>query len=144
MPVMKAPETSAIELAAAIAPRHQLLISCGLLAEGSEEKDPTHDFPATGFPFIQEVYRRAGFPDRVKNVHLADEAHDFGPTKRKAAYAFFAEALQLERVDEDLEALTIELPETLEVFNAAHPLPENALHGSAAIAEAFERLPRRE
>src|SRR5262249_3195791 len=71
MPVMRDPETNAIELAAVAAPRPQLLISCGWLAAGGKDKDPTHDFPKVGFPFIQEVYRRAGHPDRVRHLHLA-------------------------------------------------------------------------
>jgi hypothetical protein len=48
MPVMRSPETNAIELAAVAVPRPQLIISCGLASAGNPHKDPTHDFPTTG------------------------------------------------------------------------------------------------
>jgi hypothetical protein len=76
----------------------------------------------------------------VRFLHLADEAHDYGVSKRQAAYAFFAEALGLELLEEDDATIAIEPPEALEVFNAAHPLPDGALSGSAAVGEAFGRL----
>jgi hypothetical protein len=138
--VLKEPETNAIEIAACIAPRRQLLISCGLLTEGSATLDPTHDFPAVGMPFIQEMYRRHSHPERVRNVHLPLEPHDFGPSKRKAVYAFLAEALGFEDRPEDLAAIAIEPPGALAVFNTAHPLPPNALRGSEAVAQGFRRL----
>src|ERR1041384_6553138 len=71
MPVMQKAQTDAIELAASVGPRAQLLVSCG--------NDPTRDFPQVGFPFIQRVYALHGKSNLVENVHLADEGHDFGP-----------------------------------------------------------------
>ncbi len=146
MPVTQAADTNAIELAAATAPRAQLLMSVG--------KDATRNFPEFGFPFIQAMYDVAGAGDRVRNVHFADEAHDFGLSKRKAVYAFFAKHLQmqpnrfiapgsnkpdaLESLPEDLKKITIEPPEKMEVFNETHPRPPGALQGTAAIARAFE------
>jgi hypothetical protein len=140
LPVLKEPETNAVELAAIAAPRPQLIISCGLLAEGKDVKDPTHDFPSTCWPFIREVYRRMGNPEGVRSLHLEMEAHDYGPSKRKAAYAFFSQALRIEPLEEDLGKVTVEPPEALEVFNDAHPLPAGAAQGSAAVGEAFARL----
>ncbi|MBI4601597.1 MAG: CehA/McbA family metallohydrolase [Planctomycetes bacterium] len=141
LPILRSPETNAIELAAAAAPRPQLIVSCGLLEAGKEAKDPTHDFPRTGFPFIREVYRRCGAEARLRSLHLAGEGHDYGPTKRKAVYAFLAEALGLELLEEDLATIAIEPPEVLEVFGPRHPLPPHAIQGSAAVAEALGRLP---
>src|SRR5262245_3355220 len=134
MPVMRNPETNALELAAVAAPRPQLIISCGKLSADSKDKDPTHDFPKVGLPFIQEVYRRAGHPDRVRNLHLADEAHDFGPSKRKAVYAFFAEHLGLKRLEEDRDKLHVEAPEAMAVFDEKHPLPEKAAKTAKDVA----------
>lgn len=129
LPVMQAAETNAIELAAAAAPRPQLLISVG--------NDPTENFPQVGFPFIKHMYTVSGHADRVGIVHFADEAHDFGPSKRQHVYRFFAEHLQLPLLQEDLDKFTIESPEQMAVFDAQHPLPPEAVQGRAAVARAF-------
>ena len=140
MPIMKAADTNAIELASAIAPRPQLLISVG--------NDPTEKFPQVGFPFMKQMYKLAGAADQVQNIHLADEAHDFGPTKRRDVYAFLAKNLKIQGdgffatasdpLVEDLQKIKIELPEQLAAFDDAHPLPSSALRGSAAIAAVFD------
>jgi putative membrane-bound dehydrogenase-like protein len=146
MPVMKAANTNAIELAAATAPRPQLLISVG--------NDPTENFSNVGFPFIKRMYGLAGAGGLVKNVHFEDEGHDFGPSKRKLVYEFFARHLRMTRnsfmafgdkkpqdldlLPEDLGRITIEPPEKMAVFDDRHPLPGNALTGPA-IANAFDR-----
>jgi putative membrane-bound dehydrogenase-like protein len=136
LPVMRPMQTNAIELAAAAAPRPQLLISAG-------RDDPTHDFPQVGFPFIRHVYEMLGHGGAVANVHLANEGHDYGPSKRRALYAFFARHLGLELQVEDPTKITIEPPELLRVFDEQHPLPRHAIHGSAAVARVFEGLARR-
>lgn len=145
LPVMQAAGTNAIELAAAAAPRPQLLISVG--------NDPTQKFPEIGFPFIQHMYQVAGAKTAVKNIHYADEAHDFGPSKRRDVYAFFAQHLNMKRnafnpagerevhdlelIPEDLSRIKIETPQQLAAFNAAHPLPDHAVQGSQAVDGAF-------
>ena len=144
MPVMKSPETNAVELAAAIAPRRLLVVSCGLAEEGGTAPDPTADFPTTGLPFIKEVYRRSGHPERLHDLHLAHEGHDYGPSKRAALYPFLASALGLETLPEDPGAIVIEPPEALAAVDAAHPLPAGALRGRAAIAAGFAKLTARE
>jgi uncharacterized protein len=72
----------------------------------------------------------------VRNVHLATEGHDYGPSKRQAIYAFFAEHLRLAREGVGLpdgrfdEAPnTVEPDEDLHAFDVAHPLPPLALQG---------------
>jgi putative membrane-bound dehydrogenase-like protein len=140
MPIMKAADTNAIELASAIAPRPQLLISVG--------NDPTEKFPQVGFPFMQQMYGLAGAKDRVQNIHLASEAHDFGPTKRREVYKFLAQNLRIQgdgffarKSDpfvEDLKSIQVETAEQLAVFDDAHRLPSSAIRGSAAIAAAFD------
>jgi len=146
LPVMQAAGTNAIELAAATAPRPQLLISVG--------NDPTAKFPNVGFPFIKQMYSVAGAADHVQNVHFADEGHDFGPSKRKRVYEFFAKQLRMSNdgfkapdlaqpgdgdvLAEDLKQIAIEPPERMAVFDDNHPLPSHALGGSQAIGAAFE------
>ncbi len=145
LPVMQAARTNAIELAAATSPRPQLLISVG--------NDPTQNFPKLGFPFIQHMYGIAGAGEKVRNVHFADEGHDFGPSKRKLVYKFIAKHLQMEPnqfvapdktkaatlLEEDLTKIKIESPEQMEVFNAKHPRPDHAISGSDAVAAVFKR-----
>jgi len=134
MPVMQKAQTDAIELAASVAPRAQLLVSCG--------KDQTSDFPQVGFPFIQRVYALHGKSNFVESAHFADEGHDFGPSKRKVVYAFFAKHLGLPSVEEDLSKITIEPPERMAVFDSQHPLPSSAVKGSEQVAEVFHKLAR--
>jgi putative membrane-bound dehydrogenase-like protein len=129
MPVMKGVETNMIEVSAALAPRPQLIISVG--------NDPTQEFPDEGLPFIRQMYTIAGAPDAVTAIHLPDEAHDYGPSKRQAAYEFFAQHLELERLPEDLTRITIEPPEVMEVFNEQQPLPPGAARGRDEVARAF-------
>ena len=145
LPVMQAAETNMIELAAATAPRPQLLISVG--------NDPTEEFPETGFPFIRQMYEVAGVPKAVENLHLPDEGHDFGPSKRKKVYEFLARHLHMTRnafvafgdqnphdldlIPEDLSRIKIESPKQMQVFSDEHPFPDHALQGSKPIAAAF-------
>lgn len=134
LPVMQAMQTNGIEFAAAAAPRPQLLISVG--------NDPTQDFPEVGFPFVKHIYELYGRGDDVVNVHLASEAHDYGPSKRAALYDFFVKHLGLARLAEDLSRIAIEPAEALTVFDEQHPLPSNALKGSDTIDKALRGLPR--
>jgi uncharacterized protein len=134
LPVMQAAHTNCIEFAAAIAPRPQLIVSVG--------QDATHDFPEVGLPFVRRAYAAYGALERAESVFLPKEAHDFGPSKRAAVYSFLARRLGFDDRPEDLGRITIESPAELEVFNAAHPLPAGAVHGSAAVKRAFDQLPR--
>ncbi len=131
---MRAAHTNCIEFAAAIAPRAQLIISVG--------RDATHDFPEVGLPFVRRAYAAYGAAERVESVFLPKEAHDFGPSKRAAVYSFLARRLGFDDRPEDLSRITIESPAQLEVFNTAHPLPADAVHGAAAVKRAFDQLPR--
>ena len=98
--------TCEAELAAIIAPKPLLLVSDG--------GDWTHTNPELEYPFIQRIF---GFYDakaNVRNVHLPDERHDFGPNKRQAVYEFFANVFGLDRKMIDESKVTIESPETMQ------------------------------
>ncbi|MCE7071387.1 acetylxylan esterase [Dyadobacter sp. CY327] len=125
-------QTNNVEIASLTAPRPMLLVSDG--------GDWTKNTPEVEFPFIQNIYGLYGKKDLVENVHLPDEKHDYGPSKRNAMYTFMAKQLGL-----DLKAVTDsqgKIDETpsklleqkdLEVFNAAHPRPANAVMGDEAV-----------
>jgi hypothetical protein len=120
------------EVAAMLAPRPQLLISDG--------DDFTRDFPTKGFPFVEHFYELAGGKGAVQSVHFAKEGHDYGISKRKAVYEFFAKHLQMPLMTEDNSKIVFETPDQMEVFNARHPLPAHAVKGSAAVAAAFATM----
>jgi pimeloyl-ACP methyl ester carboxylesterase len=90
MPVHKSKthETNNVDLAALFAPKPALFISDG--------HDWPANFPHIGFPYIRNVYKLYGAEKKVENVHLPDEFHDYGPSKREAAYKFFARYLRLD------------------------------------------------
>jgi len=133
MPVHKSGQhqTNNVEIAACCAPRPLLLVSDG--------DDWTRNTPRIEFPYIQEVYALYTAENRVENVHLPLEKHDYGPSKRAAAYNFLGHHLGLSTgalpydngYREDF--VTLLEPDEMTVFDAEHPLPAGALQGDEAV-----------
>ena len=93
------------ELAACFAPKPMMVVSDG--------GDWTEFTPVSEYPYLQRVYGFYGAQDKVKNVHLPNERHDFGPNKRQAVYVFFIDVFGLDRSKLNEEKVTIEEENTL-------------------------------
>lgn len=140
MPIHKSAdhETDNVEIAASFAPKPQLIVSDG--------GDWTRNVPRVELPYIQRVYQLYGAENELENAHFADEGHDYGPSKRKAVYRFFAKHLQLDltpildasgEVDESF--VKVRSIEDLKVFPPDSPRPERALKTAQEVFAELDR-----
>lgn len=132
MPIHKTKgyETSNVEIAAAAAPRPLLLLSNG--------KDWTRNTANVEYPYIRNVYQLFGAGAKVEYLHLPQEGHDYGRSKRVGAYKFLSKHLGLSLADVldangtiDEDSIVIEPKDSLYVFDAKHPRPLRAVDPNA-------------
>ncbi len=129
-------QTNNVEIAALAAPRPMLLISDGA--------DWTRNTPRIEYPYIQRVYALYDAEHRVENVHLPAEKHDYGYSKRTAAYNFLGYHLRLNvnalpydnGFREDF--VTVLPAGKLRVFDKKHPRPPGALQGDEAVMDFLD------
>ena len=93
------------EILAMMAPQPVLVVSDG--------GDWTASVPDLEFPYLQRIWAFYGEKDKVRNLHLPTERHDFGPNKRQAVYDFFIDVFNLDASMLDESKVTIEPTEAL-------------------------------
>lgn len=124
--------TNNAEIGALFAPKPMLVVSDG--------KDWTATNAEVEYPFLKKIYNFYGAENRVQNIHLPDEGHDFGINKRNAVYDFFASVFSLDKSKLDEKLVTIEPEEAMKSFGKNGELmPENAIRSFDALSEYFDK-----
>ena len=120
------------EILATFAPKPVCVISDG--------KDWTASVPTLEYPYLQRIYGFYDAKNKVSNVHLPDEGHDFGVNKRKAVYDFFINTFGLNAKMLDETKITFEPKEALYSFgDKGEKMPANAIKDFKLVEKYFDK-----
>jgi hypothetical protein len=126
--------TNNAELMATFAPKPLCLVSDG--------KDWTASVPELEYPYLQRIYGFYNANDKVSDVHLPDEGHDFGINKRTAVYNFFIRVFGLNAQLLDESKVTVEPKDAMLSFGAkGEKMPANAIRDFRTVEKFFNKIP---
>jgi hypothetical protein len=118
------------ELMATFAPKPVRVISDG--------KDWTASVPELEFPYLQRIWNFYKADNKLSNVHLLAEGHDFGVNKRKAVYEFFIPTFGLDASKLDESKVTIEPEVAMHSFGEkGEKMPKNAIRDFKQVEKYF-------
>ena len=122
--------TNNAEMMAMFAPRPVCVVSDG--------KDWTASVPELEFPYLQRIYGFYNADNKLTNIHLPAEGHDFGPNKRTAVYNFFISTFGLNSKQLDETKVTVEPKEALYSFGVkGEKMPVNAIRSFSDVEKYF-------
>ena len=120
------------ELMATFAPKPVCVISDG--------GDWTASVPTLEYPYLQRMYGFYNATNKVSNIHLPNEKHDFGVNKRAAVYQFFASVFNLDSKMIDEKKVTIEPENAMYSFGEkGEKMPVNAIREYKQLEKYFDK-----
>jgi len=124
--------TNNAEMMAMFAPRPVCVVSDG--------KDWTASVPELEFPYLQRVYGFYQAGNKVTNIHIPAEGHDFGPNKRTAVYNFFINAFHLNANLLDETKVIVEPKEAMYSFGIkGEKMPATAIRSFNDVEKFFNK-----